>query len=353
MLYFSSNLRLPKYRPAADRLFAALDAHGVHYGLLDNTRDIWLRDFMPVRRKDGKYVSFRYEPSYLKDYSHLRTDFKRDIRDQFWIFDPSLGQVIYSRINLDGGNVVFSPSGEKAIISDRVFSENPKWERDELIRELKLLLKAQVIIIPSLASDLTGHADGMVRFVDEGTVIGNATPYKNGLEQRIKALLDGELKYKKYKSAGLDMSMHDFPYYTSSGVSAAGCYLNFLDTEQALFLPVFGAEDDPDAVRTAEGVFDKTVVPVDICEIAADGGCLNCISWEIGVKDGKDVGFDIPVVLCPACGGEVQALHGICPRCGWEYDGVKENDEFSSANNTMLGAYRKQWHQRCGKENRN
>ena len=346
MLYLSSLLRSPKYRPAADRLFAALDAHGVRYGLLDNTRDIWLRDFMPVRRKDGKYVCFRYEPSYLKGYPNLRTDFKRDIRDQFWIFDPSFGKVIYSRINLDGGNVVFSPSREKVIISDRVFAENPKWERDELIRKLKLLLKAQVVIIPSLASDLTGHADGMVRFVDEDMVIGNVTPYKKGLEQRIMIRIDW--RRRSCQNAGLYMSIRGFPYYTSSGISAAGCYINFLDTEQALFLPVFGADTDQEAVRMAEGVFDKTVVPVDIREIAADGGCLNCISWELDVKDT----VDIPVVPCPACGGEVQALHGICPRCGWEYDGVTEDDEFSSANNTTLDAYRKQWNQRCGKGKR-
>ena len=142
--------------------------------------------------------------------------------------------------------------------------------------------------------------------------------------------------------------MHGFPYYTSSGVSAAGCYLNFLDTEQAIFLPVFGADDDRKAVSMAEVYFNETVVPVDIREIAADGGCLNCISWEINVKDTG--GDDIPVVPCPVCEGEVQALSGICPRCGWEYDGVTEDDEFSSANNMTLNAYRKQWHKRCGKE---
>ena len=30
-----------------------------------NAKDIWLRDFMPVKTHDGRYVSFRYEPSYL------------------------------------------------------------------------------------------------------------------------------------------------------------------------------------------------------------------------------------------------------------------------------------------------
>ena len=74
-------------------------------------------------------------------------------------------KLVYSDINLDGGNVVFSPSKEKVIISDRVFSENHGISESELAAKLEKLLEASLIIIPSLKSDMTGHADGMVRFV--------------------------------------------------------------------------------------------------------------------------------------------------------------------------------------------
>ena len=104
MFYFSSILKSnKKYKSSANRLFATLTAHGVSYKLLDNTRDIWLRDFMPVKTKSGKYISFRYEPSYLKDYPELRTDFRKEIAPSL-----SLENLVYSDINLDGGNIVFS-----------------------------------------------------------------------------------------------------------------------------------------------------------------------------------------------------------------------------------------------------
>jgi len=272
VLYFSFLLwNDSKYKPAADRLFAVLDVCGIRYGLLEGARDIWLRDFMPVKRRDGKYVSFCYDPSYLKKDPNSKTDFRREISGQFRGFAPGLGNILYSDINLDGGNVVFSPSKEKSIISDRVFSENPKWERNELVRELEKLLDAQVIVIPSLPSDLTGHADGMVRFVDEDTVIGNDTPYRNGLEQRIKSILDDS-----------GVAVIDFPYYFSPQGSAAGCYLNFLETNCHILLPTFEHEMDNRAVKLAEQLFpQKGVVPVQINEIAARGGCLNCISWEL------------------------------------------------------------------------
>lgn len=275
MLYFSSLLKTKlQYSTSAQNLFAALDANKIKYDLLPGTRDIWMRDFMPVQRKDGTYISFRYDPSYLKDQPQLQTDFRRDISGRFSIFDGP-DDVIYSNINLDGGNVVLSPSKGKAVISDRVFSENPGYAEGALIRVLEELLTTHIIVIPSLPSDMTGHADGMVRFVDGNTVIGNDTPYKNGLEQRVKAVLERE-----------GLRVLDFPYYDAPGESAAGCYLNFLKTERYIFLPIFGHKKDQEAIQAAERIFSKEIVPLRIDEIAARGGGLNCVSWEVSCPDG-------------------------------------------------------------------
>ena len=264
MFYFSSLIKTnDTYKPATERLFATLTAHGIQYELLKNTRDIWLRDFMPVKTKSGKYVSFRYEPSYLADEPQLRTNFKTEITPHFTL------PVTYSNINLDGGNVVFSPSKAKAVITDRVFSENPEYDKNTLLSELENLLEAEIIIIPSLISDMTGHADGVVRFVNENTVIGNASPYKNGYEQKVKRAL------KKH-----GISVVDFPYFDSAGISAVGSYLNFLETDKHIFLPVFGSVQDETAVKRAKEIFEKKIVAVNINGIAKDGGVLNCMSWE-------------------------------------------------------------------------
>ncbi len=265
MLYFSALLpSTPAYAPEAKRLFDALEAQGVAYRLLDGTKDIWLRDFMPVRTRSGKFVSFRYEPGYLADDPELRTDFRRDIAPHF---PPE--NLVYSDLNLDGGNVVFSPARDVAVVSDRVFAENPGVSRAALVGALERLLEARVIVIPSLPSDMTGHADGMVRFLDEKTVLGNATPYQNGLEQRIA---------KTLRENGIETL--DFPYFSVPKGGAIGSYLNFLETESAVFLPVFGAPEDETARRNAAALFAKPIVPVLLDKIARKGGCLHCISWE-------------------------------------------------------------------------
>ncbi len=264
MLYFSSLLKTtPQYSLSAENLFSALSDSGEEFALFDGARDIWARDYMPVKTKSGQYISFRYEPSYLADDPQIRTDFKADIAPRFAL------PVTYSDINLDGGNVVFSPSRTKAVITDRVFSENPEYDKNTLASVLEKLLEAEIVIIPSLKSDMTGHADGVVRFVNENTVIGNASPYKNGYEQKVKMSL------KKH-----GISCLDFPYFDSAGISAVGSYLNFLETEKHIFLPIFGSVQDETALKCAREIFNKKIIPVNINEIAEEGGGLNCISWE-------------------------------------------------------------------------
>ena len=263
MILLSSHLcNKERYWNDWTTLTAVLETHGVPYRYLKGTRDIWLRDFMPVRTGSGHLVSFRYEPSYLADVPELHTDFRKDIALELGL------PVIYSQINLDGGNVVYSPSRRKAVVSDRILRENPDWDRDELRQELEMLLETEVILIPSLDSDMTGHADGMVRFVDEHTVIGNRVPAKHGLEQRIRAVLDQH---------GIEVV--DFPYFSSPGDSAVGCYLNFLEAGGYIFLPVFGTAMDGEAMAQAEALFDRPVAPVLLREVARQGGGPNCIPW--------------------------------------------------------------------------
>ena len=265
MIYLSDQLiEKTRYSDALHNLLEALEKSNTPFQFIHNTKDIWMRDFMPVRAKRGRYVSFRYEPLYLNDTPELRTEFSRDIAPQLDI------SATCSDMNLDGGNVVFSPSGNQVIISDRIFSENPFCDEATLVRELEVLLEARVIIIPSLKSDMTGHADGMVRFVDETTVVGNRTNHTNGLEQRIRRVLTCH-----------GLNVIDFPYFSEGWSSAAGCYLNFLETEKNIFLPVFGCEEDNKATHAAESIFRKPIIPVNIREIAEDGGGLNCISWEM------------------------------------------------------------------------
>ena len=269
---YLSDLLEKQFPECFSRLTTILNKHGVEYRLLKGTKDIWCKDYMPIQTESGKLIQFRYEPSYLKgnkEWEDSRSDVKEVCRQNG--FGP-----VFSNINLDGGNVLLC-SG-RAIVSDRIFTENPEYtDKEQLVKELSELLEAEVIIIPAQNGDMTGHADGMVRFVDHDTILGNnrSDEYKywtNGIE---KVLKDYNLKYI------------DVPFFYSYKDSkhpdhAIGVYVNYLEVGNLIVLPVFEVEGnkDEEAIATFKQIFpDKIIETINFNDVALEGGVLNCTTW--------------------------------------------------------------------------
>lgn len=270
---YLSALLASQYPETCKRLTDILNKHNIPFAFLEGTKDIWCRDYMPVQTPSGKLIQFKYDPSYLKGpkYSNSRSDVKH-------VNEVNGITPIFSDINLDGGNVVMY--GNKAIITDRVFSENPDWTEDNLKTELAKLLECEIIIIPAYKPeyDFTGHADGMMRFVDSNTVLVNN--------------LDQDLMYmKKAIIKALDnanLNYINFPWfeYKIKGNTdhAIGIYLNYLEVDHIIIMPVFGVPGNKDAEALAKlkEVFpDKTIETIDYNDIALTGGILNCTTWTI------------------------------------------------------------------------
>ena len=275
-IVYMSELLEERFQDSFNRLTTILKKHGVEYRLLKGTRDIWCKDYMPIQTESGKLIQFRYEPSYLKgkkEWEESRSDVKEVCRQNG--FEP-----IFSNINLDGGNVLLC-SG-RAIISDRIFAENPEYtDKGQLVKELSDLLEAEIIIIPAQNGDYTGHADGMVRFIDHDTILGNnrSEEYKywsNGIE---KVLKDKKLKYI------------DVPFFygykdSKHPENAIGIYVNYLEVGNLIVLPVFEVEGnrDAEAIDTFKQIFpDKIIETINYNEVALEGGVLNCSTWTYRV----------------------------------------------------------------------
>lgn len=228
---------------------------------------------MPVQTPSGKLIQFKYDPSYLKDAEY--SDSRSDVRhiDKVNGINP-----VFSNINLDGGNVVMC--GNKAIITDRIFTENPDREKEKLINELSTLLECEIIIIPAYKPeyDFTGHADGMIRFVDGNTVLVNNLDqdFKYMKEAIVKALDKANLKYI------------NFPWFEhkikDNNDHAIGIYLNYLEVGNLIVMPVFGVPGnrDEEALSKLKAVFpNKIIETIDYNDVALTGGILNCTTWVI------------------------------------------------------------------------
>jgi len=278
IVYMSALLK-ERYPGTCKQLIDILNKHAVPHKFLKETKDIWCRDYMPVQTAKGKLVAFRYEPSYLKGYENTRSD----VREVCKANNIQLKEEEVSNINLDGGNVLIC--SDRAILSDRVFDENPEYtDKKTLIAEIEKLLEAKVILIPAHPKkyDLTGHADGMVRFVDRNTILGNdrKDEYKDWRNKINKVLQEHELNYLDVPFLW-DFKDENHPDH------AIGIYVNYLEVNDLIILPIFEVlgNKDNEAVKRFREIFpDRKIETINYNEIGLEGGLLNCTTWTIFEK---------------------------------------------------------------------
>nr|WP_319512630.1 agmatine deiminase family protein [uncultured Draconibacterium sp.] len=133
-----------------------------------------------------------------------------------------------------------------------------------------------IVLIPWDKSEPYGHADGMVRFIDDNTVLlqdyyqGYAPVFRNKL---YGALEKAGLCYKELKFEGENIHKNSW------------AYVNFLQTKDIIMLPSFGIPEDDIALKQIKTFFpdyaDGKICKIDMTEIVDEGGALNCISWTI------------------------------------------------------------------------
>lgn len=261
---------LPKMYPQFFEKFKAiLKESSIAINLLPDTKDVWAVDYMPIQISEKKFIQFTYNPDYLQPKIWHKT-----ISDVNKICKSISLERKNTDIVLDGGNVV--KASDKIIMCDKIFSENPNYKRKQLIKELEDLFEIdKIYFVPQQPKDFTGHADGMVRFVNNDTVMINDNSNENKEFQRaLKIALD---------NAGLNYIEIPCNYKQNKKASQAnGCYINYLQMENLIILPTFGIKEDEITVRDFESIFKgQTIKTVDSNEIANDGGILNCITWNI------------------------------------------------------------------------
>ncbi len=268
-LYLADTLP-KKYPDFYARFEKALMNAKIDFKLLPKTKDAWAVDYMPIQIELNSFVRFLYRPPYLTKYKkYLKT-----ISDVDAICDEIGLSTNKTDIILDGGNVI--KSSNKVIMTDRVFVDNPNIDRKKLLNQLHELLQVdKLYFIPEQPKDFTGHADGMVRFIDDNTVVINDY-------SREKAWF-----YRAFEIAihntGLDYIRIPYNVYDNKSDNYAnGDYVNYLQMENNVFIPTFGINEDDAAVKQFEKIFSgQNITTIDSNEIAFDGGILNCISWNI------------------------------------------------------------------------
>ena len=234
--------------------------------------DIWIRDFGIVIPKNP--VKFIYRPSYLDKVISdiIDTSFNR--------FINQLGiKIKQSDIIMDGGN--FADNGlNRAVLTERIFLDNPSFSKKELIEAIKSKTNlSEIAIIPEEQRDTTGHVDGMVMRVSESRLLvvdHFNEPFRKKVLSTLKSSLPG-VEVIEIPNFPSSVMVDGFP-------SAAGIYVNSTITENYIYLPIFGKPEDKIMLKLIQSYTDKKVIPIYVADIVDLGGSVRCLSFQLKGK---------------------------------------------------------------------
>lgn len=267
-IYFSD--LLPKHYPKVFKSLALIIRKlGYPIKFIPKTKDIWVRDFMPIKLSNGLFINYQYSPDYLTN--HKDITFRSDPEK---ICELMTIQTKNLQVILDGGNIIKSENS--IILTDKVFHENPKYSRKKLESKIKESFEVEnIIFIPWDKADRFGHADGMVRFINNETVLIQG--YFKLMNKRFQnsffeAIEKANLNWLELKFENKNQHRNNW------------AYINFLQTKDFIIVPELGIPEDIEALNQIQQVFNfyppNKIIPLRCSElINQGGGGLNCISW--------------------------------------------------------------------------
>ena len=269
---FITDLLLNHHPTIAKTIIETCCLHDIEVGTINHANDYWCRDFMPLQINKNKFVQFVYDPSYYKHkkYRHLKTDIQE--------LNYSLaGEIIFSHIVLDGGNIC--SYNDTAIISEKVFRDNSLYTKQTLINELTNLLELdKIVFIPTVPYDVTGHADGMVKFINEDTIFLNDFS-KTCSHSYLKKL------HKALKDFNVIPITNEF-HRNKLKDDATGDYINMIVVKELIFLSSYRFPTDVLALRTVQAVYpNHKIIQIKTNDLAAKGGVLHCATWNLYEKE--------------------------------------------------------------------
>lgn len=245
--------------------------------IIGNIPDIWMRDFPPIRTQAGNF-NMKYAPQYLnrRDARYIERRFDR------WYRKTGLVRSNLPLI-LDGGN--FNYNGiDRAVTTERILADNRRYSRTRLVNLIKKHMGIkQLAIIPEEAGDITGHSDGMVKWL---------APNKLGVAQFHGAFRNRVHNALRSGLPGVDLV--EIPYVPHDDLwqdwsTAKGVYVNALTTTNAIYVPMFGLAEDAQALAIYRQHATKPVIPVQVGPEVSMGGSVRCMTWQLDGTDAQTI----------------------------------------------------------------
>jgi agmatine deiminase len=244
--------------------------------------DSWLRDSGPiyVRGADGRRVAVHFR---FNAWGEKFPPWDDDAAVGGLVAEQLGDPVVHAPLVLEGGSICADGVGtiittEQCLLHP---NRNPGLARSQLEDGLRQYLGIERIVWleHGLAEDrdTDGHVDLIAAFIDPGQVllqtVGSDNPNFENCEQNRARL----------QAAGIHtVELPYLPYVTVAGETVAAGYVNFYICNDAVIVPVVGADTDPEALAIIAGAYpDREVVPVPGAVLAYGGGGPHCITQQV------------------------------------------------------------------------
>lgn len=260
-----------------------LKSKSLQYIIVNGCHDLWLRDFMPFQRQDGKFVRFRYSPDYLNNKPQYITNldslsftlYNKDTISKYNSIEHLIGDYITTDLIIDGGNIIkcVDNSGNNCVImTQKVLFENPIMSHISSLKELENVFNAEIILIPWDKTEKFGHADGMVRALNDG-----------GLLLNCYSEMDKELHFQLMSALSNRFNIYELKYGSALHPDS-WCHINYLELENDILIPSLHITSDCIAKEETHNFTGKDChliyMPEIILSQTNGGGAMNCTSWE-------------------------------------------------------------------------
>lgn len=267
-VYFSEWLK-KDYSDIYKGLARILNKHNVAYDIIPNTKDVWCRDYMPLQLNKERYLCYEYKPDYLMNSASNR----KYITNSLNVCRDMQLNIKETPLIMDGGNVV--KVGNKAIMTEKVFVENPSIDEDTLKKQLEKQMECEVVFIPWDRNEKYGHSDGIIKPISDNTIL--MTNYHD---------FDREYTNEVVKRLSSKFEIETLSYKVRKTAPESWAYINFLTVGKLIVLPALGKEEDEQALSQIKRYYPECLVEqLNISDLVKDGGGLNCISWCRYISD--------------------------------------------------------------------
>ncbi|ENX63020.1 hypothetical protein F885_01019 [Acinetobacter higginsii] len=239
--------------------------------LVDDVRDIWMRDFTTVNPMQPVQFTYTWASMTKKQSKDVQKSFSQ-FADRYKI------QRAKTDLMIDGGNLVDDYAGR--VITTTRFMEDNELSYNEAKQELKATLGATEVAILEPDEEVLAHSDGMVSWVDKNTLLVN--DYSKTPSFRTTVMKELKASFPTAKIVEVPVEYKTNPKGQWEGFeSACGVNLNATVTHHNIYVPTFNMPHDQKALTIIKQNTSKKVIPVNAESVCPMGGSVRCLTWQV------------------------------------------------------------------------